>query len=407
VKLASTTRLRIATILITTFLTAGIGSFAAFHTYAGDKSEIDSSISGAIRAAQENPSQELSAGLFYLDQYSLDFSLYLISRDGNQTTVNESSDSNITAITIANARAARQSVIQASNNQHTRFKSLEISGGDFLVVAASTREADSSLYSNLRQVAIFTFSANILAFFILSLYIRRLQRRDDQATLARMQEFLGDASHELRTPLTVIKGYVEMLSKGQIVEAEGQSRAFSRVNGEILRMESLIHDLLLLAELGESATRDSYELDLSAILRAHSEDFLLLHPTRTVEIEIVPDLHVLAVEDHLSRFIQNALGNIDRHTQSDIAVKVSLEPYGKQIRLIIEDGGSGLPGGNYDEKVRSLHRFDKSRTREHGGSGLGMSIMAAVVAKHGGEFSLQKSALGGLAVIALLPRITS
>jgi hypothetical protein len=71
--------------------------------------------------------------------------------------------------------------------------------------------------------------------------------------------------------------------------------------------------------------------------------------------------------------------------------------------LEIEDGGPGLPESAYREKVQSLHRFDKSRSRENGGSGLGLSIMAAVVARLGGEFNLQKSSLGGLAILAELP----
>ena len=62
-----------------------------------------------------------------------------------------------------------------------------------------------------------------------------------------MQLFLADASHDLRTPLTVIKGYSELLSKGQISNLDDRARAFERVNSEILRMENLIHDLLLLA----------------------------------------------------------------------------------------------------------------------------------------------------------------
>jgi K+-sensing histidine kinase KdpD len=71
--------------------------------------------------------------------------------------------------------------------------------------------------------------------------------------------------------------------------------------------------------------------------------------------------------------------------------------------LVIEDGGPGLPESAYRENIQSLNRFDKSRSRESGGSGLGMSIMAAVIAKSGGELTLRKSTLGGLAVVADIP----
>lgn len=403
-KLSSTARLRLATIAITTLLTAGIGVFAASQTYSDDRAELSSDINQTIQAALENPGQELSASLFYLDQYSLDLSLLLLSRDGEVTTINESTRFLFEELSLSEVEAATSVAQSGEEGEHFLFRSLEISGGDYLVVAGSTESADSKLLSNLYSVAIATIAANTLAFIILTIYIRRLKRRDDDDALSRMQEFLGDASHELRTPLTVVKGYVEMLSKGQITDSETQARAFARVNAEIVRMEGLIHDLLLLAELGESAARESEGIDLSAKLRGYGEDFQLLHPSRKVALEIVDGLEIQAVGEYISRFIQNALNNISRHTPESAPVKITLKKNLKAITLTIEDGGPGLPESAYREKVRSLNRFDQSRSRENGGSGLGMSIMAAVIAKLGGEFTLQKSDLGGLAVIATFQR---
>jgi K+-sensing histidine kinase KdpD len=218
-----------------------------------------------------------------------------------------------------------------------------------------------------------------------------------------MQEFLGDASHELRTPLTVIKGYIEMLSKDQLSAPEDRSRAFNRVGGEISRMETLIQDLLLLAELGESGARDIEEIDLSEIVSAHGTDFTTLNPGRKVSVQVAPGLKIIGSRDYISRFIQNALTNIVRHTGAQDAVRITLSKHGKHVELLIEDSGPGLPQSAYRENIRSLNRFDKSRSRENGGSGLGMSIMSAVIEKLDGKFSLRKSELGGLAIVAELP----
>jgi signal transduction histidine kinase len=76
---------------------------------------------------------------------------------------------------------------------------------------------------------------------------------------------------------------------------------------------------------------------------------------------------------------------------------------GKSARIVIGDAGPGLPESAYQENIRSLARFDKSRSRENGGSGLGMSIMSAVIAKLNGSFALRKSDLGGLAIAVDLP----
>lgn len=402
-KISSTARLRIVTIALTTFLTAGISIFAAVQSHEQDRDLVDRGITEVVNAAAENPQQELSAALFYLDQYSLDLSLHLLSRDGALTTINSATSDRLETISISQARSAQAAIVQDDQNKNYRLKALEISGGDYLIVSGSTLAVDEEFRGNLQSAAIATIGANLLAFVILTFYIGSIRRRDEQDALVRMQEFLGDASHELRTPLTVVKGYVEMLSKSMFTEEQDKERAFLRVNTEILRMEDLIHDLLLLAELGESASRD-YELcDLSELLRGHVDDFALLNPQRAVAVHIQSDIHIEAVRDFLSRFIQNGLNNISRHTPADAPVNVTLKQLGKKLTLSIEDGGAGLPESAYREKVQSLHRFDKSRSRENGGSGLGLSIMAAVVTRLGGEFTLQKSSLGGLQILAEIP----
>ncbi len=381
-------------------LTSGIGTFATLHSYDISRAKIDAQINGTIMDAVEARNQELSAALFHIDEFSLDFTLALLSRDGSATIIKDSTVPLFDAISLDEAAQATESVQSAKGITQFRYRSLLISGGDYLLIAASSNEAVRSLKGDLLSVLLITLLASLVAFAFLSLFIRRLKRRDDVDALRRMQEFLGDASHELRTPLTVIKGYVEMLSKGQMSAEEDKLRAFNRVTNEISRMEALIHDLLLLAELGESAAREQEEIDVSLLLRGYAEDFSTLNPVREIDIEISDEIFVVGVRDYFTRFIQNALNNISRHTATDVPVRISLAQKGKNVTLIIEDGGNGLPESAYREKVRSLNRFDKSRSRESGGSGLGMSIMAAVVEKLHGQMTLRKSELGGLAVIA-------
>ena len=402
-KLTSTARLRIVTVAITTILTASIGSFVTLQGYQNTLSAIDEAINVTVMDAAAAPNQELSAALFHIDEFALDVSLFLISRDGTITTVNESTIQLFDAISLKEVIQAQEKIFSGRGASDYRFRSLEISGGDYLVVAGSSADAIAQFRSNLITVGLTTALTTALAFVLLSIYIRRLKRRDDEDTLKRMQAFLGDASHELRTPLTVIKGYVEMLSKGQMTTPSDQERAFNRVTSEIGRMETLIHDLLLLAELGESAQREFEVLDMAALVKGYAEDFETLHPARRVEITIAGECDVYVVRDYLVRFLQNALNNISRHTGEDIPVRVTLSHSAKTATLIIEDGGDGLPNSAYGEKIQSLNRFDKSRSRESGGSGLGMSIMAAVITKLQGTLTLRKSALGGLAVVAEIP----
>lgn len=402
-RFSQTSRVSFFTVLLLTFFTVGIGGITVKHSLDVEIQEIDQSLSMVALSAYENPGQAVGAALFAIEQSNLDATLTLLARDGSETLINESTLDYPGAPELTEVEKAVRSPIRVSAETPFRIRTVPLEGGDFIIIALSTSEIDANFISDLQYLALVTLILNSFAAGLLFLYFRRERRTADSASLARMQEFLGDASHELRTPLTVIKGYVEMLSKDQLTVPADKSRAFSRVGSEINRMETLIQDLLLLAELGESGARDIETIDLSEIVTAHGTDFTTLNPERTVGLQVTPGLFIVGSRDYISRFIQNALTNIVRHTGSNDAVRITLVKSGKQIELKIEDSGPGLPDSAYREDIRSLNRFDKSRSRENGGSGLGMSIMSAVIEKLDGKFSLRKSELGGLAIVAQLP----
>ncbi len=383
----------------------GVGGFSVLHSQGAEINKVDQSLEFVVRSAFENPRQPVGAALFAIEQSSLDISLIFLTQEGEETVVHESSLAYRGAPDFSTLELATTRPVQIRDDSPYRFRAVLVEGGDYILIARSTDEIDANFRSNFQSLAGFTFAIDSLAALLLFFYFRRTNRGYESASLARMQEFLGDASHELRTPLTVIKGYVEMLSKNQLTEDSDKKRAFDRVGTEIYRMESLVQDLLLLAELGESGVRDIENIDLSEVLTAHGTDFITLNPSRNVTLAIAQSITVEASRDYMARFIQNALTNIVRHTDSNVSVNISLISRGKNVELIIEDAGSGLPESAYREDIRSLNRFDKSRSRENGGSGLGMSIMSAVIQKLGGRLSLRKSALGGLAIVVELPQV--
>ena len=400
---SNSSRTSFVTLLLITFVTVGIGGYSAIHTRGSELSEVNGSVNFVAQAAIDNPKQSVGAALFAIEQLTLNITLTLLTRQGQETLINESSLQYLGAPEFEKVREAAQRPVRVGGPSPFQLRSVPLSGGDYLLISRSVSEIDAHFNSNIRSLAAFTLIVDSAAGLLLLFYFRRVNQRSDVASLARMQEFLGDASHELRTPLTVVKGYVEMLSKKQLTSDADQERAFSRVGSEIKRMENLIQDLLLLAELGESGSRDVEKIDLSEIFSAHGIDFKTLNPQRIVTLEIEDGIEVMAARDYLARFIQNALTNIMRHTAEDDAVTISCKKSGKSARILISDAGPGLPESAYQENIRSLARFDKSRSRENGGSGLGMSIMTAVIAKLHGNLALRKSALGGLEIAVDLP----
>jgi two-component system OmpR family sensor kinase len=225
--------------------------------------------------------------------------------------------------------------------------------------------------------------------------LRRTVEIEERAA-KKMQEFIGDASHELRTPLTVIKGYVELLSGVRMIDPIQRVRAYGRVQSEILRMESLISDILFLAEFGESRIAEPEDFDLSELVNEHLTDFVRLNPSRLVSKAVGDGIRLEGLKDHMARLLTNAFGNISGHTPADAPVRVTLRQVNGEVALDIEDGGPGLEEDVYRNGIQGFQRFDKSRSREDGGSGLGMSIIFTIVREHGGSVSLRKSDLGGL-----------
>lgn len=225
----------------------------------------------------------------------------------------------------------------------------------------------------------------------------------ERALTHRMQTFLGDASHELRTPLTVVRGYVELLRSHPGFQGDAERRYLTRIGSEIARMEALIRDLLLLTETGNQPLREPVDVDLSQLAEQFVEDLRHLNPDRAVSADIAPDLHVQGSPDLLAQMFSNLFRNIDIHIPRAAAVRLTLAPLDSAAVLVVDDAGPGLSDEMYASGIHAFQRFDPSRSRETGGSGLGMSIIAAVVAHHAGEISLARSDLGGLRTTITLP----
>ena len=400
----SSSKFAIISIFVTTLLSSVIGGFATMEARNSDLKRIDQSINTVSQRVSTYPSEAISAAILSVEEESLDLTLSLVTQEGIETVINESHLIYPGINSIADVKKGLAGPISVESNNPFRFKAIEIAGGDYLIIAATLDELNANFNSNLRNLGGFTLAADGLAIFFSIFLLRRHNRGLDAKALERMQRFLGDASHELRTPLTVIKGYNEMLSKGQMSDLVDRTRAFSRVSSEIERMERLIHDLLLLAELGESRPTTFEEIDLTELVQAHANDFALFNKNRKIEISLEENCSAQGSREHLNRLIQNCFSNIVRHTPPDAPVSISLKSKGRKVQLIIEDGGPGLPECAYRSEIEAMNRFDPSRSRESGGSGLGMSIIAAIVQEHNGKLELRKGELGGLAVVVELPK---
>jgi signal transduction histidine kinase len=207
----------------------------------------------------------------------------------------------------------------------------------------------------------------------------------------KVRQFAADASHELRTPLTTIRGYAELYRQGAL-GPERLPNAMRRIEQEADRMSSLVAELLELARLDRDSSLDLTETDLSALVADAVADAKAVEPNRPVNARTPASLVVVADEPRIRQVLANLLGNVREHTTSDTPVAVRLSEAGQGALLEVTDRGQGMDS---EAAVRAFDRFYRGghNGQDGHGSGLGLSIVQAIAAAHGGHAML-KSALG-------------
>lgn len=225
-----------------------------------------------------------------------------------------------------------------------------------------------------------------------------------QSSKNEMQDFLSDASHELRTPLTVIRGYLELLLDNPEIPKDKFENSVSRAHTEALRMQRLINNILTLAELGQLPSLEMSDVNLPDLIQARIDDLRTLSAQRLIEMASSKPKPVKGSAELLSQLFANIFGNITNHTPSNSKVRVGIQDSEDFVEIQVDDAGPGIKDLRSGEVLTEFRRFDSTRSRVSGGSGLGLSIMARIVELHHGKLELSKSDLGGLRVLVKLPK---
>jgi signal transduction histidine kinase len=217
----------------------------------------------------------------------------------------------------------------------------------------------------------------------------------------KVRQFAADASHELRTPLTTIRGYAELYRQGAL-GPDRLPNAMRRIEQEADRMSSLVAELLELARLDRDSSLDLTETDLSALVADAVADAQAVEPRRPVNARTPPSLVVVADEPRIRQVLANLLGNVREHTSPDIPVAVRLSAAGQGALLEVTDAGQGMSEEAADRAFDRFYRGGHNGKDAHG-SGLGLSIVQAIAAAHGGHAMLKSAPGVGTSVQVWIP----
>lgn len=230
-----------------------------------------------------------------------------------------------------------------------------------------------------------------------------IARQESEETLRR---FVADASHELRTPLASIRGYSELARRDDEVLPEDVRRSLDRIGSESVRMTGLVEDLLLLARLDAGAELRHEPVELARILVDGVSDAHVTGPDHVWELDLDDAAGELVVDGDASRIQQvvvNLLANARSHTPTGTVVTASLAAEPGWAVLRVTDTGPGIDPALRPRLFERFVRGDDSRSRAAGSTGLGLSIVAAIVEAHRGEVSVT-SIPGATSFEVRLPR---
>ncbi|MEL0630916.1 ATP-binding protein [Psychromonas aquatilis] len=224
------------------------------------------------------------------------------------------------------------------------------------------------------------------------------------------RRWLANISHELRTPVAILRGELEaMLDKVRPLNTDNIASA----NDEVKHLQSLINDLQLLtsADIGGMHYRKKkvcFNQWLVKEVEKHRSYLASTGISLVVNIDRSLPINLYADTTRLCQLFENIINNCIKYADASvvsISLKLDKNTTDNKILLIIEDDGVGVATAHLKHLFEYLYRADSARNRQTGGSGLGLSICAHIVAAHQGTISASHAALGGLAINIELPVI--
>jgi len=237
--------------------------------------------------------------------------------------------------------------------------------------------------------------------------LEQMEMEKRRLDLAR-RDLVAWASHDLRTPLASLRVMLEALADGVVTDPETVARYLRQSRAEIERMSALINDLFELAQLDTGNLVLKYEASaLSDLISDTLEGFTARAQAKGVQLGGAVEADVDPVwiaPEKISRVLQNLVENAIRHTPSGGAIQLQAAKQAGQVRLVVQDTGSGIAPADLPRVFERFYRGDAARGREQGnGAGLGLAIAKGIVEAHGGQIGVESELGQGTRMIVTLP----
>jgi len=202
------------------------------------------------------------------------------------------------------------------------------------------------------------------------------------------KEFIANVSHELKTPIALIQGYAEGLQEGMGEDKESRDYYCDVIVDEAGKMNKMVRQLLTLSSLESGNDRPVMErFNLTELIQGviHSAQIMIQQKEANVHFDVTEPVYVWADEFKIEEVVTNYLSNAIHHAEGEKRIEIRAENEDGRVRVSVFNTGTPIPEEALPNLWTKFFKVDKARTREYGGSGIGLSIVKAVMEAHNQE----------------------
>ncbi len=266
--------------------------------------------------------------------------------------------------------------------QGLQFKIVEKDYGKLIVFV--DRRIQTEILENFLEFIYLVTGISFLLLLLLTIYLSKLMLKPVKETLQKQKTFIADSGHELKTPLTIISANVQMLDQEM-----GENKYSCEIKNQLQRMNKLMDGLLMLAKTEIIQEKNKTMFDFSKLVEDSILQFEIVayEANQVLTADIIKNRNYYGVKDDIQMLCNILLDNATKYAVDGSEIKVKLHEHNRKSILEITNTCNTIEEGHIERIFERFYKLDKSRTRENGGYGIGLSIARNIVENHHGKIS--------------------